>query len=314
MLLSRSRMKILLTTNRTLRRGDKAEEDGAYSNLYLPMKELGHEVCFYDTVDPKQKDYSKVIEGFKPDLIFCCMTGNKYITPHEPWEEIEAETLSGRTKTFNWYCDDTWRFENFSSKTCFKFFACSTPEPSYLDKYKDIGYENIVLGGWHSNANFHPYVEFDQKAIAVSFVGRIDFLREPYLNFLESKGISVTNITDISRDELMRAFSRSKIGLNFSVNPNDPQRKTQMKARMFEVPAANSLLLTEYHQGIEQFFKVNKEVITWKTSDELWKKTKFLLDNPKIAEGIAKNGYKRFMKEHESKKRIEQTLFEISKL
>ena len=306
-------MKILLTTNKTLPRGNKIEEDGGYYNLYLPMKELGHDVYFYDTVNSGEK-YSKIIETFKPDLIFCCMTGDRSLTPCEPWEEIEAETLSGRTKTFNWFCDDTWRFENFSSQMCFKFHVCSTPEPSYLKKYKDIGYKNIILGAWYSNANFHPYIEFEKKNIEISFVGRADFLREPYLNFLKSKEISVTNIENVSRNDLMKSFSESKIGLSFSTNPNDPERKTQMKARMFEVPAANSLLLTEYHQGIEEFFDINKEIITWETAKELCEKAKFLLANPQIAKNIAKNGHIRFMRDHDSKRRIEQILLGIEKL
>ena len=307
-------MKILLTVNKTLRRGSKIEEDGGHNNLYLPMMELGHDVYFYDTVAPEQRSFSKVIEDFKPDLIFCCLTNDSGIAPYEPWEEIQSETLSGRTKTFNWFCDDTWRFDNFSSQACFIFHACSTPEPSYLEKYKKLGYENIILGGWHSNKNFHPYIEFEKKNIEVSFVGRIDFLRKTYLNFLESREIPVTNIKNISREDLMNFFSESKIGLNFCVNPNDPERKTQMKARMFEIPAANSMLLTEYHQGIEEFFDIEKEIIVWDTSDELYQKIKFFLDNPRVAKKIAKNGYTRFLKEHDSKKRLEKMLLEINKL
>jgi len=306
-------MKILLTINKTLPRGDKVEEDGGYNNLFLPMKELGHDVYFYDTVNSEEK-YSKIIETFKPDLIFCCMTGDPSLTPCEPWEEIGAETLSGRTKTFNWFCDDTWRFDNFSSQACFKFHVCSTPEPSYLERYRNIGYSNIILGVWFSNANFHPYIEFEKKNTEMSFAGRIDFLREPYLNFLKIKGIPVTNVTNVSRSDLMRSFSESKIGLNFSVNPNDPQRKTQMKARMIEVPAGNSLLLTEYHHGIEELFEIDKEIITWKTATELYEKAKFLLANPQISKKIAKNGHTRFTRDHDSKRRIEQILSEIERL
>ena len=70
-------MKILLTTNRTYR----GMPDLGEWYLNQPLKELGHKVYWYDTVDPVEKDYKKIIEEFKPDLIFSCLTGNKFITP-----------------------------------------------------------------------------------------------------------------------------------------------------------------------------------------------------------------------------------------
>ena len=84
-----------------------------------------------------------------------------------------------------------------------------------------------------------------------------------------------------------------------------------MKLRLFEVPAARGLLLTEYHEAIESFYEVDKEIITFKTYDEFIKKTSFLLKNPKVVEQIAQNGYNRFIKEHESKIRLSNILEKI---
>ena len=61
-------MKILLTLNKTLRNRDATWIDGGYWNFYLPLQKLGHEVYLYDTVEPEEKDYSKIVESFKPDL------------------------------------------------------------------------------------------------------------------------------------------------------------------------------------------------------------------------------------------------------
>ena len=122
----------------------------------------------------------------------------------------------------------------------------------------------------------------------------------------------VTHITNVSYEELMVSYSNTKIGLNFSVNPNDRELKTQMKARMFEIPAANSLLLTQHHEGIESFFEIDKEIVTWSTGDELLKKLKFLIKNPKIVEKLCYNGHQRFLKEHESHIRLEKILEEIN--
>jgi spore maturation protein CgeB len=281
-----------------------------YWYLYLPLKALGHEVYWYDTVNPEDKDYNKIIENFRPDLIYCCFTGDKLIAPYEPWREVQKETKSGRTKTFNWFCDDTWRFDNFSSKACHYFNVCSTPEPDYIKKYKAIGYDNIILGAWHVNSDFYPRMDFKDKDIDISFIGNLTPSRK---SFFDISGIPIKNIFGVSNEELFSAHARSKIGINLSINDNDPQRKTQMKQRMFEIPAGAGMLFTEHHDAIQTFYEIDKEIITFKTIDEFNKKAKFLLKNPKIVEKLAENGYKRFMAEHDSKARIRKVMEEIDK-
>ena len=159
-------MKILLVMNKTLWRSSPDGNvsvpriDLGFWNVYVPLMSLGHEVLLYDTINPVEPDFDKLLETFKPDLIWCCMTGNRNITPFEPWESIARETESGRTKTFNWFCDDTWRFDKWSNQACRAFNVCSTPEPSYIKKYKDIGYDNIILGAWHATGSSKKHSNF----------------------------------------------------------------------------------------------------------------------------------------------------------
>jgi len=282
--------------------------DTGYWYTYLPLKQLGHEVYWYDTVDPDEKDYNKIVETFKPDLIFCCMTGNPDITPYEPWQSIKKETDSGRIKTFNWFCDDTWRFEGGSDQVCKLFSVCSTPEPTYIQKYKEIGYSNIILGNWHANSEFYPVRPFAEKDIEISFIGAPNPARNM---FFDSISAPVQRIFGISQEEVFEAHARTKIGINLSFNDNDPQRKTQMKQRIFEVPAGAGLLFTEYHAGIEEFFEIDKEVVTFKTFGEFSEKANFLLKNPKVVERIAKAGHQRFLTEHDSKIRLANILEQI---
>ena len=58
-------MKILLTLNKTYR----GHDDMGYWYAYIPLKELGHDVIWYDTAQSDQTYYSKIIESFKPDLM-----------------------------------------------------------------------------------------------------------------------------------------------------------------------------------------------------------------------------------------------------
>lgn len=303
-------MKILLTLNKTYR----GHIEGAYWDTYLPLIEMGHDVRFYDTVSPKEA-YEKVIESFRPDLIFCCITGDQQISPYESAaiEQIFKETSSGRTRTYNSFQDDVWRFDNFSMKACKVFNVCSTTEPSYIDKYKNIGYDNIILCGCYSNLSSYPKVNYEKKDVDLSFVGFITESRKNFFDFIDSKEVPVTKLYGVTHEEMKAFHTRSKIGINLSKNDNHPQRKTQIKQRLFEVPAAKGLLLTEYHDGIEEYYEIDKEIVTFKTYNEFVEKAKILNKNPKLVKSIALNGFERFKTHHESKIRLKKLLEDIFK-
>lgn len=299
-------MKILLVTNKTLQRGIFERIDAGYWNFYLPFLELGHQVYFYDTAKKSEEGFSRIVDKFKPDLIFSCLTFNKNYMPNEPLDEIKQITKKGNIKTFNWFCDDTWRFEETSKKVCWDFTACSTPEPKFINRYKEIGYKNILLGLWHVNSSLCQ--TNTKKLYDVGFCGGLNSQRANMVQSLRNFGINVNMFFGGTHEDMMTNYSLSKIGINFSVNENDPEKKTQMKLRMIEVPSVKSLLLTEYTSGLEDLYEINKEIITFKSEEEMVEKIKFLLNNEKICEKIAEAGYKRFLNDHESKIRLANVL------
>lgn len=300
-------MKILLTANKTYR----GTLDGSWWHFYMPLINLGHDIYFYDTVYGETLSYDKIIESFKPDLIFCIMTGDAGIAPMEPWRHISRETETGRTKTFNWFCDDTWRFDSFSKNVCSLFNCFSTTEREYLLKFREHGFSNALLTNWHISSDFFKIKPFEEKNIDISFIGNLTGTRG---RFFSSIGTEVKAISGVSHGEFIEAHQDTKIGINLAANDNDPFLKTQMKQRVFEIPAANSLLMTQYHEGIEEYFDINKEIVTFKSLKEFDEKAKYLLKNMKISEKIAQNGYKRFLKEHTSESRLHKLLKDIEKI
>ena len=301
--------RIIVAVNKTLDREGKRELDTGLYYLVEPLEEMGHEVYFYDTVDPEEPDFDKVEASFKPDLIFCCFTGNPYITPHEPWQSIQRITYQGKVKTFNWFCDDTWRFDDFSSRACWFFNKCSTPEPAYVKKYEEIGYDNIIVGGWYANKKYYTPIKYESKDIELSFVGGLNPHRK---EFLSSVDVPVTIAQSLSITDLFKFYCRSKIGINLSVNANDPQKKTQMKGRVFELAAAGSTVLTEYHEGLKEFFEFDREIVTFKDVEEFKEKVDYLEAHPMEAQQIARRGRERFLKDHESKIRLSRILEHIN--
>jgi len=301
-------MKILLTLNKTYR----GHDDLGYWYTYIPLKELGHDVIWYDTAQSDQTCYSKIIESFKPDLIWCCLTGDRSITPSEPWEEIYHETQSGRTKTFNWFCDDMWRFESFSQYACFNFFAASTPEPKCISWFKNIGYSNILLGQWYANGDFYPKIPFSEREMDIAFIGRPSGRR---YQFLISTGLPIKMSTGkLSVEQIFSSHADTQFSINLSTNDNDPLNRTQMKLRPFEVTAAGGVLLTQYHPGIENCFELDKEIISFESVSELRLKAQYLMKNPDIAMKIAAAGHQRFKRDHTSHIRLAKILKQIEEL
>jgi len=303
-------MNILLVVNKTLNRGQTEALDCSYYNFYIPLLELGHNVYFFDTRNDFNKDFKKIVNEFKPDLIFCLLTGNKNITPYEPIDDISKITKEDKIKTFNWFCDDTWRFESFSSKICNHFSYCSTPEIEYLQKYKDINYNNILLGNWHCNQDLSIR---SPKEFNICFCGGITSSRANIFNYFYSKSIDIKHFYGIAYEDIFKNYASAKIGLNLTINDNDTNRNKQMKLRIFEVTASATFLLREYVNGIEEFFEVGKEIETFKSIEEAEDKIKFYLDNDFLREKIALAGHERFLKDHTSRKRLDSIIKQIFK-
>jgi len=302
-------MKILFVANKTLSREGKNRIDSGYWNFYIPLLELGHSVYFYDTVNPIEKNFNKIVDSFKPDLIFSIICGDKLVTPYEPLQEIKQITSKGDIKTFNWFCDDTWRFDNFSKNVCNYFTACSTPEKYCIDKYKQIGYKNILFGQWHVNENYMTTPI--GKQFEVGFCGGLTNERIRILNSIRAK---VSVFSGCCYESMFELYSLSKIGFNMTVNYNDPEKKRQMKQRLFEIPCAGSLMVTENVQNLEEFFNPDDEIITYETIEEACDKIKFYLNNETEREFIAYKGQQRFAKEHTSKNRLAKLIQEINNI
>lgn len=300
-------MKIILVANKTLPSSSGRFVDPiSHDYVYKSLKKLGHDVYFWDTTEKQNGTLLQKVVDEQPDLIFCCMTGDKTLTPYEPWSDIAQITELKLAKTFNWFCDDAWRFEDFSSRVCWDFHFCSTPEKYCLQKYREIGYQNITLGFWHADSSLFP--KHEERDIDVSFCGQLNNDRVRFLTYLKNRGISVSHFSGITSEKMREVISRSKIGINFSKNYNAKPPALQVKGRMAEVVAGGALLVTEYTPDLEEHFKIDNEIVCFESPNEAYKKIKFLLENNQVAKKIANNGWNRFITEHESSARLSKIL------
>lgn len=138
---------------------------------------------------------------------------------------------------------------------------------------------------------------------------------------------------------MLGVFSNSKISLNFTESPYvtfgakikllakmliakengkyrlnlDPlsqlesaagAQRRQIKARIFEIPAAKGFLMTQSADNLSDYYIDGKEAIIWKTQEELIEKARYYLANEQEREAIAQAGYERTIKEHTYEQRF----------
>jgi spore maturation protein CgeB len=103
--------------------------------------------------------------------------------------------------------------------------------------------------------------------------------------------------------EMLEALSKYSIALNYH---NNHTGDCACNMRLFEATGVGCALLTDYKNDLKDYFEEGKEVLTFKSVDDLIEKINFLTSNPNQAKEIGTNAQKRVLKEHTTEIQIER--------
>ncbi len=282
--------------------------------------ELDNEVLsfYYDeyleNTHPMQNKLKSLADEVRPDLIFFSLFSNQF--------EIETlEYLKSKYVTINWFGDDQWRFDEFSSKYAKHFSYCVTTDQYAIPKYKQLGQNNVIYSQWAA-IQTHQVPKFEGYQYDVVFVGAFHPYRKWLVDCLIKANIDVQAFGNgwpngpVSAEKMNKLFISSKINLNIGnstsfdsryllsgIRPfinslRSPKNTSQIKARNFEIPFFNGFQLTDYAPSIENYFDLGKEVVCYKDVDEVIMLVKYYLENEIERESIKDAGHKRAFKEH----------------
>ena len=297
---------------------------------------LGYEVetLFYEDYS-KENLQIKIIETaneIKPDLIFTILQK----------EQIEIKTLKTLKQqnffTVNFFGDDQWRFDNWSSRFAPYFSACITTDKFSIDKYKAIGQKNIIRSQWASLDSDTSYENIDYK-YDVSFIGGINPYRKWFVKELSKRGIKVHCFGNgwdngrVTYEQMEEIFLSTKINLNISNSTNYDIRyllsnlraflstlkatvkggknSSQTKARNFEIPVQGGFQLTDYVPTIEDYFYIGKELICYNSIDEAENLVNYYLKHDKERENIKIKGVQKAREHHTFKHRVVSYMREL---
>ena len=310
-----------------------------YKAWYENFVKLGYEVdtLFYEdySKDELQKKIIEKANETKPDLIFFILQK----------EQIDTNTLRTlKEKGFfivNFFGDDQWRFENFTSKFALYFSACITTDKFSIDKYKTIGQNKIIRSQWASLESNISYDDITYK-YDVSFIGGINSYRKWFVKELVNRGIDVQCFGNgwdkgrVTYEQMEEIFLTSKINLNISNSTNydirylmsnlrallstlravfkDGKNSSQTKARNFEIPVQGGFQLTDYVPSIEDYFDIGKELICYNNIDEAENLIKYYLKHENEREDIKISGIKKARENHTFKHRIIEYMKDLERI
>ncbi len=150
-----------------------------------------------------------------------------------------------------------------------------------------------------------------EKTIDVSFVGQRYGNRPAVVDHLRRQGIAVEAFGPgwpagpLPVEEMVKLYSRSRINLGFGgvVGHTDT---FCLKGRDFEIPLSGGLYLTEDHPELSRAYEIGREIVTWKSLDDLTEKVRHLLAHPEEAEEIRRRGFARARRDHTWERRLDR--------
>jgi spore maturation protein CgeB len=297
-------------------RGPSFEE----TNFRSALEGMGHAVVPFDFLRREKavgreamnrELLDKVIE-VQPDAVFFFLFK----------DEIAPETIAAiEQPTVNWFADDHWRFEDFTSRFAPSLDWSVTTDHEAVRKYEAIGCR-VIQSQWACNRYAYGKTA-EELRYDVSFVGQPHGSRREMIDRLRKAGHQVScwgfgwEQGRLSHDEMVRTFGASRLNLNLS-NSSTPQytlrmrlgavvrgikldkspRRDQIKGRTFEVPGSGGFLLTESVPHLDEYFEIGREIATYESPDELVEQIEYWLSRPAERAAVADAGYRRVVAEH----------------
>ena len=285
--------------------GDKSRGLSFEENNFLhTLIHSGYEVFAFDPLFAMKKYGRKMMNRAlkesvyrsSPDIVFFVLFK----------DEIEFETIAEirdvmKIKTLNWFTDDHWRFDSFSRHYAPYFSYVVTTYKDAFQKYKGIGYENVINSQWACNHFLFRKLDLPYK-YDVSFVGQPHGDRPKVIKTLRDAGIRIETFGFgwprgmVSTYEMIKIFNQSRINLNLS-NASRGE-VNQIKGRDFEIPGCAGFMITGHNEDLRDYFSLNEEIVTYIDIPDLIEKVKYYFAHENERERIKEKGYVRILREH----------------
>lgn len=305
--------------------GDPARGEGyEYSNFLPALRALGHDVHHFESWDRSEHaDFAALnaalldrVDALRPDLLFCVLMG------YEVWTETLRAVRSAGLPVLNWGTDDSWKYAQFSRFVAPEVDLWATTSHAALTAAGRDGLQNVRSSQWAaSGSRTREPLPAAECTYDVSFVGSAYGNRGRWVARLRELGLPVECFGQgwsrgpVSAEHIPELYRSSRISLNFGDSGLQwrglrPYRSRQIKARVFEVPAAGGCLMTEMADRLDVYYACGSEIETFTDEKDLVARARAILAEPARRDAMAWAGYRRTMAEHLYESRFQPLLEE----
>jgi spore maturation protein CgeB len=195
-----------------------------------------------------------------------CFFGNLDLTTRDFNERTRLlEKVSNETEKLDVY----GQFSIFSNQQRFKYKLIETR--SNLSRFANKVFPTKKLQYWANPSNLPA----TPQALSSKFERRI---RQPCYGH-----------------EMLKTLSKYSIALNYH---NQHTGDCACNMRLFEATGVGCALFTDYKSDLSDYFEEGKEVLTFKSVEDLIEKIKFLLRNPNQIKEMGQNAQSKVLQEH----------------
>lgn len=267
----------------------------------------------------------------KPDAAIFCLFENEI-------KEETARKVSEHTKTCVYFFDDPWR-QDYVNKWRKIFHYFTTSDHYMFRHYTATGITNALLSPFGFNNKVYVKKQLPYK-YDVSFVGGYNSYRGWVIRLLQKAGIDVEvfgrgwkgDAKWISTEEMVDVFNSSKINLNLSNSVSydagylarslfspkalkdilmNKKTKEQVKGRHYEINACGGFQLSYFIPGLNLVYDIDKEIVVYEDVRHLPELIRYYLDNGKLREEIALNGYNKSRENHSAQDYLKNTIEQV---
>ncbi len=191
---------------------------------------MGCDVLHFDTVAAAKehgpsattKRLRELVDAEKPDLLFTVLFTDEL--DRHLMRRLSDETT---TPTVNWFCDDHWRFDDYSADWAKCFNHVVTTAASAVPKYHALRGVNMIKSQWAANPFTYRRDPAAQMKHDISFVGLPHGNRRAIVEVLRNAGLTVDVFGHgwdprrpgggrIDQARMIEVFNTSRINLNLS--------------------------------------------------------------------------------------------------
>jgi hypothetical protein len=273
-----------------------------YADFDAAIRQYGADAVIVDNFFPYHPDYLRRLPIYKVlrttdgplsayDRDFPYLHAYDQVLYHSPAYSRDmgmAEKLR--------YCGamniDFWPLALFDS-----MFDTTKTESTLLTSERDI--DIIFIGALHLNKM--PLLAKVKKVFGrrCRMHGRTVLKANVYFNL--KYGFPAW-IKPVTFEAYVPLYQRAKVGFNVHNRGN----YTVGSYRLFELPGNGVMQISDGGDYLNDFFEVGEEIIGYKNADDLIDKLRYYLGHDQERERIARNGYRRVMRDHRFRDRLRQ--------